>query len=167
MGLCEFLHEVIMRAGHFCLWRYTPKQARPPLFATSQTVRDSPSPTSSKFFWPSKAPVLCVPNEASVADTSLPRLLQTFDSRKSFPPLMAPSHWATSDSPIKTGHAITKVNAFYSPFGTLPDNTCASISTHTRLHRSQPPLLALGHGQRPTHTTTTNSERFSLLDCSY
>jgi len=156
-----------MRAGHFCLWRYTPKQARPPLFATSQTVRDSPSPTSNRFFWPSKAPVLCVPNVVLVADTSLPRLPQIFDSPKSFPPSTARSPWATSASPIKTGHAITKVNVFFSPFGMLPDSTCASISTLTRLQQSQPPLPALGHGQRPTHTTTTNGERFSLLDCSY
>ena len=156
-----------MRAGHFCLWRYTPKPARPPLFATSQTVRVSPSPTSSKFFLPSKVLALCVPNAALVADMSLQRPPQIFVSQRSFLPLMAPSRSATSVSPIKTVHVTTKVNVCFLLSGMSQVSTCVSTLMRTHLSPLQLLLRALALGQRLILTITTNGERGSLVDCSH
>lgn len=156
-----------MRAGHFCLWRYTPKPARPPLFATSQTVRVSPSPTWSKFFLPSKALALCVPNAASVADMSLQRPPQIFVSQRSFLPLMAPSRSATSASPIKMVHVTTKANVCFLPSGMSQVSTCASTLMHTHLNPLQQLQRAMALGQRLTRIITTNGERYSLFDCSH
>jgi len=167
MAVCEFLHEVIMPAGHFCLFRCTPKQARPPRFATSQTEQVSPSRTSNKFFWPSKVPVSCAPNEALVAATCSPRLQPIFDSLRSFPPSMVPSPWATSANPTKTDHVTMKVNAFFSPSGMLQVNTCASTSMPTRSNQSRQQLLAQGRGRRPTHTIIINCANAPLIKSSY
>ena len=167
MAVCEFLHEVIMPAGHFCLLRCTPKQALPPRFAISQTELASPSRTSNRFFSLSKALVLCAPSEALAADTCSPRLQPISDSLRSFPPSMAPSPWATSANPIKTDHVTTKVNAFFSPFGMLQVSTCASTSTPTRSNQSRQQLLVQDRGRRPTHTTIIKSAAAPLIESSH
>jgi hypothetical protein len=156
-----------MPAGHFCLFRCTPKQVRPPRFATSQTELVSPSHTSNKFFSPSKAPVSFAPSEALAADTCSQRLQQIFVSRRSSLPLMAPSPWATSANPIKTDHATTKVSVFFSPFGMLPVSTCASTSMPTHLNQSRRQLLALDRGQRQIHTTIINCAAAPLIESSH
>jgi len=167
MAVCEFLHEVIMPAGHFCLFRCTPKQARPPRFAISQTALVSPSRTSNRFFSPSKALVLCAPSEALAADTCSRNLQPRFISLRSFPPSMAPSPWAILVNLIKTDHVIMKVNAFFSPFGMLQASTCANTLMRTHLNQSRQQLPAQGRGQRPTHTTIIDRAAAPLIESSY
>ena len=167
MAVCEFLHEVIMPAGHFCLFRCTPRQVRPPQFATSQTEQVSPSRTSNKFFWPSKVPVSCAPNEALVADTCSRRLQPRSDSPRSSLLLTAPSPWATSGNPIKTDPVTTKVSVFFSPSGMLPASTCANTSRRTRSNQSQQQLPAQVRGQRQTHTTIINCAAAPLIESPY
>jgi len=156
-----------MPAGHFCLSRCTPKQARPPRFAISQTEPVSPSPTSNRFFLPSRVRALCVRNEALAADTCSRRLQPIFVFPKSFQLLTDPSPWATSANPIKTDHATTKVSVFFSPSGMLQVSTCANTSMHTHSNQSRQQLPAQGRGQRQTLTTIINRAAAPLLESSY
>ena len=156
-----------MPAGHFCLWRYTPKQVRPPRFAILQTEQVSPSPTWNRFFLPSRVQVLCVPNEELVADTCSQKLRPIFVSPRSFLLLTGPSHWVTSVSPIKTDHATTKASVFFSPFGMLLVSTCVSTLMHTHLSPSRQLPRAMALGQKQTHTTIINCAAAPLIESSH